>query len=167
MTIFWNLFSEVFTPILTPKQLWWGSHLYIPSLISLEHQQLFIYTVSPVNVCTMLYFFLQLTLFSHLSWDKIDISHCVHLTYTIQWFDICMYCKMITTIMLVNTSFASYNYHFVVVIMRKLKISHSNIQVYNTVLLTTDTTLYLKPPELTYHITETLYLLTYIFLFLL
>ena len=54
---------------------------------------------------------------------------------------------MHTTIRLVNTSFTSHNYHFVVVVVkvRILKFySHSNFQVYNTVVLTTVTMLYIN-----------------------
>ena len=38
------------------------------------------------------------------------------------WSDTCIYCKMFTTIGLVNTSFISHNYHFVVVMVRTFKI---------------------------------------------
>ena len=70
-----------------------------------------------------------------------------------------MYCEMFTTIRLVNASIISHNYPFVVFIMeRALKLySHSNFQVYNIVLLTVLAMLYIRSPELTLLITESLY----------
>lgn len=70
---------------------------------------------------------------------------------------------MHTTIRLVNTSFTSHNDHFFVVVkLRILKFSHfrSNFQVYNTVVLTTVTRLYITSLELPHLITESLYRLT-------
>ena len=55
---------------------------------------------------------------------------------------------MYTTIRLVNTSFTSHNYHFVVIVVVKVRIlkfySHINFQVYNTVVLYTVTMLYIN-----------------------
>ena len=42
-------------------------------------------------------------------WDIINIY--LSLRCTTWWFDTCIYCKMITTIRLVNTSIPSHNYH--------------------------------------------------------
>ena len=40
-----------------------------------------------------------------LYWDKMEIWHCESLRYTLWWFDTCIYCKMFTTIRLVNLHF--------------------------------------------------------------
>ena len=70
--------------------------------------------------------------------------------YTTWWLDICVYCKMISTIRLVKISITSYSYNFFVCMLRTFKIcSLSNFQVYNTVLLTL---LYITSSELTHHI---------------
>lgn len=63
---------------------------------------------------------------------------------------------MFTTLSLVDTSFTSHNYHFVVVVMvRTLKIySHSNFQVYYTDLLAIITMLRKRSPELTHPVTQ-------------
>ena len=54
---------------------------------------------------------------------------------------------------LVDTSFTSHNYHFVIV--RTLKLySYSNFQLYNTVLLTIVTMLYIRSLELSHLITK-------------
>ena len=76
------------------------------------------------------------------------------------WFDTCIYCKIITTIIrLVNAFIISHGY--ICVCLRTLKIcSLGNFQVYSTVLLTTLTTLYIGSPELIHLITGSLYLLT-------
>ena len=73
-----------------------------------------------------------------------------------------VYGEMFTTIRLVNASIISHNYPFVVFIMeRALKLySHSNFQVYNTVLLTTVIMLYIKSPEFIHLITGSWYPLT-------
>ena len=63
------------------------------------------------------------------------------------WFDIRIHCKMITTIVLANTSISSYNSHFFFC-GENIKIySFSNVQVYNTVLSTTVSMLYIRSPE--------------------
>lgn len=65
---------------------------------------------------------------------------------------------MFMTIRLVYTFFISYNDHFVVVIVRTLKLcSHNNFQVFNRVLLTIVTKLYFLFQELIHLITESLY----------
>ena len=63
------------------------------------------------------------------------------------WFDRSIYCEVFTT--LINTSFTSHNYHFVVTV-RTLKLyAHSNLQICNIVLLTIVIMLYIRSPELT------------------
>ena len=75
------------------------------------------------------------------------------------WPDI-LWCA--TTIRLVNTSFTSLNCCFdVLIVMRTLKhCSHSSFQVYNAILLTAVTMLYMRSLELTYLVTKSLYTLT-------
>ena len=67
-----------------------------------------------------------------------------------------------TTIRLVNTSFTSLNCCFdVLFVMRTLKhCSHSSFQVYNAILLTAVTMLYMRSLKLTYLVTKSLYTLT-------
>ena len=75
---------------------------------------------------------------------------------------------MFTPVRLINPSFASHSNHFVVVIVmvKTLKLySHSNFQVYITVLLITVIMLDLRSPKLTYLITESLQPLTWCFEF--
>ena len=61
---------------------------------------------------------------------------------------------------LVNVSFTSHNYHFVVM-MKALKLySNSNFQLYNIVLLAIVTLLYITFLEFTHLMTESLYPLT-------
>ena len=68
-----------------------------------------------------------------------------------------IYCKMITTIVLGNTSVTLPNYHFFFVV-RTFKIySVSNFQVYSTILLFIITMLYLRSSELTHLTSGTLY----------
>ena len=63
---------------------------------------------------------------------------------------------MITTVNLVNVSITSHSYK-VFLVRRTLKIySLSNFQIYNAVLLTIVTMLYIISPELTYIIIESL-----------
>lgn len=67
---------------------------------------------------------------------------------------------MFTTMRSIKASFASYNFHFVVVMMRTLKLyHHSHFQVYN-VELAIVTMLYIKSPEPILLIPESWYLLT-------
>lgn len=69
---------------------------------------------------------------------------------------------MLITKKLLNISFTSHNYYFVVVVMvRILKLhTHSKFQIYDIVLLAIVTTLYITSPELNYLVTECLYPLT-------
>lgn len=67
---------------------------------------------------------------------------------------------MIASIKLVNTAFTSHNYSLLVVLVlvRRLKLySHSNFQVYNTVLLTIVTMPYVTSPEFIHLRPESLY----------
>ena len=48
----------------------------------------------------------------HLDHDTTDIQHWVSLRCTACWFDIFVYCNMITTIALSNTIITSHNHHF-------------------------------------------------------
>ena len=68
------------------------------------------------------------------------------------WFGICIYWEVFPTIRLVNTSFTPHNYHFVIVVfvmVRTLRLySHSIFQVYNVVLLTTVTMLFITSQNL-------------------
>lgn len=95
-----------------------------------------------------------------LYWDTTDVSF----KYTVWWVNTRVYWEMFTTVRLVNTSFTSHNYHFVVVVMvRTLKFySQNSFQVYNTVLRTTVTMLYIRSQEIFHPITERLKPLTYI-----
>ena len=76
---------------------------------------------------------------------------------------------MLATITLVNTSFNSNNYHFVVVVrVRTLKpYANSNFQIYSTVSLSIVTMLYIRSLELIHLIIENLYLDQYLPMFLL
>ena len=71
------------------------------------------------------------------------------------------YRKMITTSALANTSIMSHNYYFFVV--RTLKKSFNNFQVYNTLFLNIITVLYIRALELTRLLTGNLYPLTNVF----
>ena len=53
-------------------------------------------------------------------WDMIDMWHYITLKYTTYWFDVCMYCKMITTISSVNI-YHHHSYKFFLM-MRTFKI---------------------------------------------
>ena len=94
---------------------------------------------------------------------ELDISGSV-LSLGIQiklvWFNTLIYCKIITTIVLANTSIMSHNYHFFFVV-RTFKIySLSNFQVYSIVLLPIITMLYIRSPEIIHVIIGSLYPLT-------
>lgn len=79
------------------------------------------------------------------------------------WLNTRIFCKMLTTIMLVNTALTSCNPHFVLVMMRTFKVySLSNFQVYSAVLLTIVTTLYMRSSELSCLVIENWYPLTHI-----
>lgn len=56
--------------------------------------------------------FLALCLLFFLSWNIFDLQCCVSSRCTTCWFDRFMYCSMITTVVLANTSIVSCNYHF-------------------------------------------------------
>lgn len=74
--------------------------------------------------------------------------------------------EMFTTVKLVKISFTAHNYHFVVVMVRNFSIySHSNIQIYSTVLLTVVTMVYIRSLERTCFVSGGLYLLTKVFRF--
>lgn len=81
------------------------------------------------------------------------------------WFDVCIYCAMMAITSPVNISITSQS-HWVLccvcmcVCWEHLRFTFINFQVYNTVLLTVITMLYLWSPELTHLKTESLYPLT-------
>ena len=71
------------------------------------------------------------------------------------------YCKTITTTELANTCIRSHNYHFFFCVVETFKtISLYNFHVYNTVLLTITTTLYIRSTNLIHLATGSLYPLT-------
>ena len=112
-------------------------------------------------MCQVLYSIL----FFKLYWDTIDIQCCVSLRYMKWWFDVCIYCEMITTVRLVNTSITSDSYHLCmcecVYVVRLFKIySLINFQVYNMVLWTIVNMWVHYSPELTPLLTISLYHLT-------
>lgn len=83
--------------------------------------------------------------FSHLYWNKIShIQHCVRLRRTTWWFNICIYCEIITTVRLVSTSI---NLQIRFLCVRTKIYSLSNFKVYNKVLLAIVTMLYIISPE--------------------
>ena len=63
---------------------------------------------------------------------------------TLWWFDVCMYCKMLTTIRPLNRSFTSHDYHFVCYGNMLIIYSYFYFQVYNTIQLTIVTMLYFR-----------------------
>ena len=72
-------------------------------------------------------------------WGIIDKQNCVYLEYSVWWFGTCIYCKMITTIKVINTSIISHSYSvcvsLCVCVVRMLKFwSLSKFQVCNTAL---------------------------------
>ena len=71
-----------------------------------------------------------------------------------------IYGKIITTIALGATSNLSHDYHFFFVVGTFKIYSRSSIQIYNTALLATVTTLNIRPPEFVNPITGSLYSLT-------
>ena len=87
-------------------------------------------------------------------WSDLAAAKCA-----IWWFDVHKFCKMITTIRLVNKSTTSYIYHyFCVCAVRMLKTySLNKMQVHNAVLLTLVHLLYIRTPEYIHFITEGLY----------
>ena len=91
--------------------------------------------------------FYLIYLFFQLYWGINDTEHHLSLRCTRWWFDTCMYCKMITTIRLVNTFITSRNYLFLWWETFKIY-SLRNFQVYNTVFLIIVTILYIRCPEL-------------------
>lgn len=77
--------------------------------------------------------------------DIIDIEHCINLRWTTQ-FDICICCKMITTIRLASIISQSSSFFFAI---RTFEIYFlSNVQIFNTVLLTTLMWCTLQPQHL-------------------
>ena len=79
------------------------------------------------------------------------------------WFDTCIYCKIFTTIRLVNTFFTSHNHHLIAVMVRTLKqYSHSNFQVYRTVSLTNITMLCIRSLEIIHLVSASLCPWTYL-----
>ena len=70
-----------------------------------------------------------------------------------------IYCDMITVIGLVNPSINVHNYFFSSVVRTPKIYSLSNIQVYNTKLLTIVTMLYIRLPKFIHLIPESLYLI--------
>ena len=92
-------------------------------------------------------------------------NNCICLQCTAWYFDIHKHCKITSTIMLMNISITSHSYHCVCVcvcvcahVVRILKIYLlSKSQVYNMVLLTRATMLYIVSRIYSSCITETLY----------
>ena len=79
------------------------------------------------------------------------------------WFDTYIYCKIFTTIRLVNTFFTSHNHHLIAVMVRALKqYSHSNFQEYRTVSLTNITMLCIRSLEIIHLISASLCPWTYL-----
>ena len=78
----------------------------------------------------------------------------------IQWFGICMYCKMITTVNQVNVCHYIWLNRFFFLWWDLLRCTHNNFQICNKVLLTIVVKLYITSPWLIYFITVSLYLLT-------
>lgn len=136
-------------------EIFWEKSVFINS----------INTIANINwgltVCQVLYSIL----FFKLYWDTIDIQCCVSLRYMKWWFDVCIYCEMITTVRLVNTPITSDSYHLCmcecVYVVRLFKIySLINFQVYNTVLWTIVNMWVHYSPELTPLLTIRLHHLT-------
>ena len=72
-------------------------------------------------------------------------------------FDVVTNWKMITTIVFTNISITFHNYHFFFVV-RTFKIyALSSFQVYNVILLTVITMLYIRSPEVTHLIFGSVY----------
>ena len=86
----------------------------------------------------------------------IDIR-CINFRWA-TWFDTCRYCKMITTISLVNIYHHTQLQDFFLVMRTFMISSLSDFQIPNTVLLTTVTMLFITSPWLSYFITGSLYL---------
>ena len=109
--------------------------------------------LSPFSCYVMLFLQKQEGGESHpqLYWDINDIKHYV------SWFETLINWKMITIIVLANTSNMSHNYHFFFCGETFKICSVSNFQVYNIVLLTTITILYIRSSELIHLITGSLY----------
>ena len=100
-----------------------------------------------------------------LHWGIIDTQCCVSLRCTVQWLDVCMCCKIITTVSLVNITL--YCYNFFVPVMRIFEIySLSNFQIYSSVSLTIVTMLYGTCSETIRLITQSLDPLTALWLFI-
>ena len=97
--------------------------------------------------------FLHWTVFLFLNWGIIDI-HYFSFTCTTLWFDICMYCKMIT-IIVVNIRHQSYNIFFLC--WELWRSTLSNFPMCNTVLLTIVTMLCITSSGLTCLIDRSLY----------
>lgn len=66
--------------------------------------------------------------------------------------------KCFTIIRLINISFASHNYHFVVKVITLKLYFHSNVQIYNILLLTIVTMLHIMTLEFIHRMTQSLYL---------
>ena len=80
-------------------------------------------------------------------------KNSIYLRYTMWCFDICRQYEMITIIKLINIFITSHSYHFSMV--RTLEMyNHNRIHIYNTLLLTIATTLYIRFPEIAHIITE-------------
>lgn len=73
------------------------------------------------------------------------------------WLNTCTYCKIFTTIRLVNTFFTAHNHHLIAVKVRTLKqYSPSNFQVYRTVSLTSITMLCIRSLEIIHLVSASL-----------
>ena len=84
-----------------------------------------------------------------------DIQHCISLRCTMCWIDTLTYCKMITTMVLANTSITSHIYYYIFVVKTFKIYSLSNFHIYNTV-LSVITMLYTSDPQLIHLITGSL-----------
>jgi len=83
---------------------------------------------------------------------------------TMWWFDINIYCKIITVIKLINAHITSHGCWVSVCLVRGLKsYTFNRFQVFSAELLTSIIMLYIIPSELNHFITESLYSLTNIF----
>ena len=88
---------------------------------------------------------------------------CTSLRCKMCCFDTCIYCEMITTVRLVNTSIPSHNYLLLVITFKIYSLK--NFQIYNIVLLVIVTILYIISSEFIHVIPGSLHLLTNISLF--
>ena len=121
----------------------------------------------PISICTEEEISLCIAHKTFFGYLFLTNKNCLYLRYTVWCFDICIHCEVTATVRQTNVSITFHSYHFFNVCVLRIFVIYfrSKFQVYNTLVLTIVSMLYIRPPELISFITEKIYPLIHMSLF--